>query len=84
MLPSPVTIQGMLAHSIFARFVRLDSQAILIMASQFKPMLGLPKSDTGGIFVTCLHPFLSPCYLFAEFVRLVPRNWAPGHRMVSP
>ncbi len=67
-------------------FVRLDSQAILIMASQFKPMLGLPKSDTGGIFATCLHPFyliLSPCFLFAAFVRLIPRN-SQGHRMVSP
>ena len=35
------------------------AQAILIMASQFKPMLGLPKSDTGGIFVPRLNVTLS-------------------------
>ena len=29
------------------------AEAILIMASQVKPMLGLPKSDTGGIFASC-------------------------------
>ena len=86
MLPIPVTIQGMLAHIVYAPFVRLDSQAILIiMASQFKPMLGLPKSDTGGIFVTCLHP--SSLHLCAWY--LVPWVWsetvaASFHQWLGP
>ncbi|CAE7829448.1 ATG8CL [Symbiodinium sp. KB8] len=59
-----ITLMGIFRLAFLVRFLSrpalsgfITASAILIMASQIKPMLGLPKSDTGGIFAIALsHP----------------------------
>jgi len=59
-----ITLMGVFRLAFLVRFLSkpalsgfITASAILIMASQFKPMLGLPKSDTGGIFaIAWFHP----------------------------
>ncbi|CAK9038115.1 Sulfate transporter 4.1 [Durusdinium trenchii] len=59
-----ITMMGVFRLAFLVRFLSkpalsgfITASAILIMASQMKPMLGLPKSDTGGIFaIAWFHP----------------------------
>eukprot|EP00439_Symbiodinium_sp_Y106_P059304 s1874_g8.t1 len=59
-----ITLMGVFRLAFLVRFLSrpalsgfITASAILIMASQIKPMLGLPKSDTGGIFaIAWSHP----------------------------
>ncbi|CAJ1428162.1 unnamed protein product [Effrenium voratum] len=59
-----ITLMGVFRLAFLVRFLSkpalsgfITASAILIMASQFKPMLGIPKSDTGGIFaIAWFHP----------------------------
>eukprot|EP00931_Biecheleriopsis_adriatica_P062354 TRINITY_DN37558_c0_g1_i1.p1 TRINITY_DN37558_c0_g1~~TRINITY_DN37558_c0_g1_i1.p1 ORF type:complete len:737 (+),score=108.51 TRINITY_DN37558_c0_g1_i1:45-2255(+) len=59
-----ITLMGVFRLAFLVRFLSkpalsgfITASAVLIMVSQFKPMLGLPKADTGGIFdIAVFHP----------------------------
>eukprot|EP00928_Gymnodinium_smaydae_P099677 TRINITY_DN9578_c0_g3_i1.p1 TRINITY_DN9578_c0_g3~~TRINITY_DN9578_c0_g3_i1.p1 ORF type:complete len:714 (+),score=113.12 TRINITY_DN9578_c0_g3_i1:87-2228(+) len=59
-----ITLMGVLRLAFLVRFLSrpalsgfITASALLIIVSQVKPMLGLPKSDTGGIFkIATTHP----------------------------